>query len=85
VLEAMLAGTPVITTRCGSIVEVGGDHVWTADPESPAEIAARISEVLTLGPEERARRRDAARLHAVSFSWSRTAHLTARTLREAAK
>lgn len=82
-LEAMLAGTPVVTTRCASIPEVGGEHVWTADPESPADIAARIREVLALGPDERARRRDAARLHAIGFSWSRTAHLTAQALREA--
>lgn len=83
VIEAMLAGTPVIATRCASIPEVGGDHAWTADPDSPADIAARICEVLTLGPEERARRRDDARLHAVGFSWTRTALLTAQTLREA--
>lgn len=84
VLEAMLAGTPVITTRCASIPEVGGEHVWTADPESPAEIAARIREVLALAPDDRARRREAARQHAKGFSWSRTAQLTAQALREAA-
>jgi glycosyltransferase involved in cell wall biosynthesis len=82
-LEAMLAGTPVIATRCASIPEVGAEHVWTADPDSPADIAARIREVLALDADERARRRDAARLHAVGFSWSRTAHLTAQALREA--
>lgn len=82
-LEAMLAGTPVVTTNCASIPEVGGEHVWTADPGSPSDIAARITEVLALSPADRIRRRDAARLHALGFSWSRTAHLTAQALREA--
>jgi glycosyltransferase involved in cell wall biosynthesis len=32
VLEALLAGTPVLTTRCGSLPEVGGGHVTVYDP-----------------------------------------------------
>lgn len=36
VLEAMLAGTLVLTTRCGSIPEVGGDFVQYVEENTDA-------------------------------------------------
>jgi len=84
VLEAMSAGVPVVTTRCGSIPEVGGDHAWYADPDSAENLAGRVLEVLSLPGSERARRLDAARAHAATFTWDRTARLTLDALRDAA-
>jgi len=84
VLEAMLAGTPVVTTRGGSIPEIGGEHIWTASPDSTPEMSARLMEALSLPSAERNRRTAAARAHAATFTWQRTAQLTLDALREAA-
>ena len=46
IVEAMLSKTAVITSNISSMPEAGGDYAWYINPESPAEIAATISEVL---------------------------------------
>jgi glycosyltransferase involved in cell wall biosynthesis len=38
VVEAMAAGCPVVTTRAGSLAEVGGDATLLVDPEDPRAI-----------------------------------------------
>jgi glycosyltransferase involved in cell wall biosynthesis len=80
VLEAMLAGAPVLTTRCGAIPEVGGDTVEYFDPERPDDLAGRLAGLLA-GPWNATAR---ARARAETFSWKRTAGLTLEALREAA-
>jgi alpha-1,3-rhamnosyl/mannosyltransferase len=85
VLEAMTAGVPVVTTRCGAIPEVAGDHAWYADPASSADLADRILEVVEQPPAERRQRIEAASRHAAGFSWSRTAAETLAALHEAAQ
>ncbi|MBN1558146.1 MAG: glycosyltransferase family 4 protein [Lentisphaerae bacterium] len=84
VLEAMTAGTPVVATRRASLPELGGDTVDYADPDDPDAFAAVVREVLTRPPEQRRTRCEAARNRAATFSWTRTASLTAAALREAA-
>ncbi|MBW1697360.1 MAG: glycosyltransferase family 4 protein [Deltaproteobacteria bacterium] len=84
VLEAMMAGTPVVTTKMGSIPEVGGEHVVYADPPDARTIAGRILEVLDW---ERTRRHSwvaAARAHASKFTWEETARKTLEVLRRGA-
>lgn len=45
-LEAMACGTPVITTRAGSIPEIAGDAAVYVDPQDPDAIAAALRSVL---------------------------------------
>jgi alpha-1,3-rhamnosyl/mannosyltransferase len=85
VLEAMTAGVPVITTRCGAIPEVAAEHAWYADPASGTDLPEQILEVLEQPPAERRRRIEAASRHAAGFSWNRTASGTLAALREAAE
>ena len=72
VLEAMVAGAPVLTTRSGSIPEVGGECVRYFD--GSAEDCERcLGELLAMTPEERRGMIDEARQRASSFRWERTA------------
>jgi glycosyltransferase involved in cell wall biosynthesis len=80
VLEAMQSGVPVLTTRCGSIPEVGGDAVWYADPNDVNGFAGMISRCINAEPEERARRVREGLRRAQEFSWARTAEATREVL-----
>ena len=80
VLEGMMAGVPVLATRCGSIPEAGGDDVDYFDPHKPGDLAARLAERLASRENKTAR----ARARAMTFTWSRTAELTLAALRRAA-
>lgn len=73
VLEAMAAGAPVVTTRCGSIPEVGGDCVRYFDGTAGA-LARCLNELLDLAPEQRRGMVEEARLRAATFSWQRAAN-----------
>lgn len=75
VLEAMTAGTAVVTSSVSSMPEVGGDAVRYADPRDVASIRAAL-EALLRDPAERVRLTAAARERARSFSWERTARET---------
>ncbi len=82
VLEAMAAGTPVLTTRCGAIPEVAADAAQYFDPPNAATLAAALRKNLTLSASERMSLIEKARRHAATFSWEKTARLTLETLRE---
>lgn len=84
VLEAMQAGVPVLTTRCGSIPEVGGDAVLYADAEDEDAFAEALVAAVSMPPEERAARTAAGRRRAAGFTWERTAAETLAVLRVAA-
>lgn len=75
VLDAMACGTPVICACAASLPEVGGEAVLYFDPIRPAELAARLSQLL----EEQQLRSELikAGLERVKqFSWERTAEMT---------
>jgi glycosyltransferase involved in cell wall biosynthesis len=72
VLEAMLAGAPVITSNVSSLPEVAGDAAVLVDPRSVDAIRAALARLLT-DPDERCRLRAAGRARAALFSWERTA------------
>lgn len=78
VLEAMRAGTPVVTTGAAAIAEVAADAAVLFDPGRAGDLAAKILQVLGWSPEERSVRVEKARRHAESFSWEKTAEATAR-------
>ena len=73
VLEAMRAGTPVLTTREASIPEIGGDCVRYADGHDEAAFAAALREAVSLPPAERARLVAAAQTRAEGFTWDASA------------
>ena len=70
-LEAMAAGTPVVTSDAAALVEVGAGAARVS-PLVPAELAAALREVA--GDEAlRARMADAGRVRAAAFSWDSAA------------
>ncbi len=73
VLEAMRAGTPVLTTREASIPEIGGDCVRYADGRDETAFAAALRAAISLPPAERARLVAAARQRAAGFTWEASA------------
>jgi len=77
VLEAMACGAPVLTTRCSSLPEVGGDAVAYTEPDA-ASIAAALRDLIG-DPGRRAALAEAAFRRAERFSWAESAqaHLAA--------
>jgi glycosyltransferase involved in cell wall biosynthesis len=71
-LEAMASGTPVVSSRAGSLEEIVADAALTADPEDVDALAWHTGTVLTDG-EVRARLVARGLARAALFSWDRTA------------
>jgi len=84
VLEAMAAGTPVITSNVSSLPEVVGDTGLLVDPESAESIAVAMQDVLE-DPAATAARREAARKRAATFTWEQSAALLAEVYRQVAR
>jgi len=76
VLEAMMAGIPVLASRAGSIPEVGGDAVRYAAAGDAEAFAAELRSLLFMPQEKRAAMTAAARTRAKGFSWEATARGT---------
>jgi glycosyltransferase involved in cell wall biosynthesis len=76
VLEAMARGVPVATSDRSSLPEVAGEAALLFDPEDTGAIRAAIERLLA-DPGERARLRDAGLARARTYTWERTAELTA--------
>ena len=75
VVEAMACGTPVITSRNGSLAEVAGDAAEFIDPMAVDSMAQGMRRVLTdADRREELRTRGLAR--AACFSWSKAAAQT---------
>ena len=81
VLEAMAAGTPVITSNCSSLPEVAGDAAVLIDPRSESELAGAM---LQLAGDSGLRERlaGAGLEQAGKFSWERTVRETAAVYQE---
>ena len=79
VLEAMLAGVPVLTSDVSSLPEVGGDAVAYADPLDVDSIRAGLAALLH-DPERRAELAARGRERANEFSWEATAARTVAVL-----
>lgn len=83
VLEAMMAGVPVVTTQCGSIPEVGGDGVKYFNPKEEGDLLARLKEVLALSARDRAALITRAREITKGFYWKWTAQRSLDVLHKA--
>ena len=80
VLEAMLCGTPVVTSRGTAMEEVAGDAAELVDPRDVDSIAAGIERALARRDELRA----AGLARATRFGWDATAAAATAAYREVA-
>jgi len=80
VLEAMIQGTPVVTSRGTATQETAGSAAVLVDPVDPHDIARGIDEALRRGSELSAK----GLARAQRRSWATTATLTAAAYRELA-
>lgn len=81
-LEAMLAGTPVVTTRSSSIPEVAGDAALYAEIGDPDSLAERITQVLScsdLASTLKARGTEQAK----NYNWATASHKFLKLYRDA--
>ncbi len=76
VLEAMMAHTRVVTTRCASIPEVAGAHAITATTPSAEGLATALRQALAETPAAREAACSAATDWARTFTWETTARQT---------
>jgi glycosyltransferase involved in cell wall biosynthesis len=74
VVEAMGAGTPVVTSRRGGLPEVAGDAAVYVDPLDPSDIARGIARLLD-DPGEAARLGEAGLRQASQFTWERSGQM----------
>lgn len=73
VIEAMMAGIPVVTAREGSLPEVGGEYVIYVAELSAESLAHSIGRVARLSWQERQECITKARQWAYGFTWQRSA------------
>ena len=71
-LEAMVCGTPVITSNVSSLPEVVGDAALLVDPDSPEQIAEAMYEILT-DEDLASKLKSAGIMQAAKFTWENTA------------
>lgn len=81
VVEAMACGTPVLTSRAGSLPEVVGDAGLFFDARNPKELEEALTAVLTDGAL-RVTLSSRARERAQQFSWTRAADIVKELFRE---
>lgn len=72
VVEAMVCGTPVLTSNVSSLLEVGGDAALCVDPLDVSAIRGGLESLLR-DSSLRRRCRAAGFRHAAGFSWHRAA------------
>ncbi len=78
VVEAMLAGCPVITSSTTATAEIVGNEAWLVDPADNEAIANAMDQAFTLAlnPEDRLTWVKKAQKQAFSFTWSACAEGT---------
>lgn len=82
VLEAMVAGCPVVAADRGATAELCGDAAALVDPTNPNAIAAALERVVT-DSVYRGTLIRAGRVRGAQFTWERTAALTYAALQQA--
>jgi glycosyltransferase involved in cell wall biosynthesis len=75
ILEALTAGTPVLTSDRGAMTEVAGDAALLVDPTDPQAICRGITQ-LAADESLRADLVASGRAHVAAFTWERTARET---------
>ncbi|HEX5431781.1 MAG TPA: glycosyltransferase family 1 protein [Bryobacteraceae bacterium] len=83
VVQAMAAGTPVVTSNTSCLPEVAGDAALLADPRSPAEIASALTRVLE-SEDLRAELGSRGRHRAQLYRWETCAEQSLRFFRNLA-
>jgi glycosyltransferase involved in cell wall biosynthesis len=73
VLEALLAGTPVVTMDKASLPEVGGSHARYVSKSGAEDFAASMLAMIAMEAEEKQVMIRAGQDWAGSFSWQRSA------------
>ena len=68
ILEAMAAGTPVVTSDASCLPEIAGGAAILVDPLSPADIARGLQDALSESPPDRERRVEAGKKVAARFT-----------------
>jgi glycosyltransferase involved in cell wall biosynthesis len=82
-LEAMIAGLPIVSSSHGPMPEVLGDSGVQCDPEDPKDMTRAIL-AMVMSPELRAEKAKASFERAQSYSWTRCARDTFHLLSEIA-
>ncbi|MDP8956255.1 MAG: glycosyltransferase family 4 protein [Actinomycetota bacterium] len=82
VLEAMAAGTPVLTSNISALPEVAGDAAVLVDPREVEAISDGMEKVLR-DDELRKELRERGRARVETFSWEETARRTVEVLHQA--
>lgn len=75
ILEAMIAGTPVITSNAASMPEVGGDACIYFDPNSGEDLFNKLINLINDSSKQR-ELKELGRTQSEKFSWSKTAEET---------
>ncbi len=83
VIEAMAAGTPVLTSNVSSLPEVAGEDALLVDPRDEQAIAHGLRRILT-DRDLRERLVGPGRARAAGFTWETAARRTADVLRSVA-
>ena len=81
VLEAMAAGTPVISSNRSAIPEVAGDAAWLIDPENTGELRSALGE-LARDEDRRADLVTKGTARAAEFTWERAVDRTWKIYRD---
>lgn len=74
VIEAMMAGVPVITTQAASLKEVAGEHAFRMKKIDKMSLAEQLLAVASLSEEEKKIITEKAKSWAETFTWQRSAH-----------
>lgn len=75
-VESMACGTPVVCSNNSSLAEIGPPYVTFCDPDSPADIAKKIDDVVNLPTKDKDELSKKLVSHASKFTWQKVAGQT---------